>query len=1434
MAINWNDIRPFNNSQNNAFEELVCQLAREEVLTTATGFYRIAAPDGGVEAYCVMPGGEEHGWQAKYFFSVEASQWTQLTESFERALKTHPNLSKYYIAIPLDRQDPRKDKQKWFMDKWNEQKVKWIQTAKGQGRSIEIEYWGSSELIHRLSSNKHAGRKRFWFGKEDFSEEWFSSRLEAAILDLGERYTAELNVHLPISKAFDSLEYNQSFRTEIRNHFHFLIKEINAVLAQHSKNESLKVPLEKIFKLQNQISQQFEANHGFDAFYGQSMDIEALRKVSDALLDAARECQNLIQDRDRGAINLIEKVREFERYIRSKRVALSNQPWLLLAGEAGMGKSHLLADVALRNKSSGAVSILLLGQHFTSDEPPWTQIFKSILRINCNEDEFLGALNALGEAQGQRLLFMIDAINEGRGRYFWPAHIVSFINKFSKYPWIGLVLSIRSSYVDLIAPPNAINKTGMVELHHVGFANLEHRAVNFFFSQYKIEQPNVPFLKSEFSNPLFLKLFCEGLKKANLRRIPKGYEGITSIINFFLSSINKKLSSPSYFDYPDNLNLVLKTVSELLEYKFNNNIPYVSYEKAFELAEENIKKYSNKHRFLDALISEGVLSRNAFWVGDKNEEGIYLAYERFEDHIFAGNLIERYLDKDNPKKAFTNNGPLTKFLSNDYSTQGILEALSILMPEKIDSELYELIENERSGEGPIKSAFIYSLIWRKYDSLDSKIYRYINEHILPYDDSFNEFFQILYLVAAEPNHLLNADSLHQYLFNIPLPHRDQIWTTYSALQDHQDSSINRLIEWARLDEDKGYLSYESRLLCGKAISWLFTSTNIAFRDSATKGLAALLKNSMDVSLELLKAFENVDDPYVYERVIAAVYGALLQSDGMAGVKELANYLLEVIFKQKEVYPNALVRDYSRNIIEYALFKGLFKLSNVNVIRPPYKSSFPKKFPTNQEIDKYKFDYKSKGFKNHYWAQNEIIDSMTTEYGRGVGRYGDFGRYTFQSRLDSWDMLDPQKLSNYACKLIFKKYGYDVDKHGPFDRNYAKGDRHRNLLERIGKKYQWMSLYEVIARVSDNYKMRDPSSGWREKKKYFWYQGPWEPSIRNIDPTGTNVIRDSEFKLPKVIENNKSEYNDWTGTHEKWLIRKDDLPDPISVIRTSANNGSEWVTLNCRVSWKEPLPPGGDYTDSLHKELIYDIDSYFVHEEQEEEILHWIDSRKFVVDRFPDGGSQYQIFSREYYWSPAYRFYDDPYHGRSNWSPISIFEDEKWVEFGSIMSTIERHHWETGSGDDSQLNYQAPRYEMFKGMELSFSRNIGEWLNKNGELVCLDPSVSRDGKSSLIIRKSDLLEFLKKNKLKIFWTCFGEKRISGGGISRNYYPKKWINLFGLFKVVDGEVVGILSSKTSNVEVRANESIDALKRTKDLQKLLDQLTKNAEKKRKNKSS
>jgi hypothetical protein len=102
ISINWQNLRSWGSSQNTAFEELCCQLAFYEKVPEGSKFIRKGTPDGGVECFWTLPNGNELGWQAKFFTSVEASQWEQLDDSVQTVLAKHLKLVSYTICLPSD------------------------------------------------------------------------------------------------------------------------------------------------------------------------------------------------------------------------------------------------------------------------------------------------------------------------------------------------------------------------------------------------------------------------------------------------------------------------------------------------------------------------------------------------------------------------------------------------------------------------------------------------------------------------------------------------------------------------------------------------------------------------------------------------------------------------------------------------------------------------------------------------------------------------------------------------------------------------------------------------------------------------------------------------------------------------------------------------------------------------------------------------------------------------------------------------------------------------------------------------------------------------------------------------------------------------------------------------------------------------------------
>jgi hypothetical protein len=218
MNTAWNNLRPWgkDNSQNDAFEALCCQLAEYESVPDGSLFTRKGAPDAGLECYWTFPTNAEWGWQAKFFFSPPGeAQWLQIDSSVQTALSKHPHLTKLTICVPIDQQDPRIPKRKDFKNEWDGRVAKWKKLAEDQGRDVIFEYWGEHQIFERLSRKEHAGRNKFWFNAALFDEDWFKKRWEEAKESAVPRYSTELNVQLPIAKVFDALGRTEEFDSRL-------------------------------------------------------------------------------------------------------------------------------------------------------------------------------------------------------------------------------------------------------------------------------------------------------------------------------------------------------------------------------------------------------------------------------------------------------------------------------------------------------------------------------------------------------------------------------------------------------------------------------------------------------------------------------------------------------------------------------------------------------------------------------------------------------------------------------------------------------------------------------------------------------------------------------------------------------------------------------------------------------------------------------------------------------------------------------------------------------------------------------------------------------------------------------------------------------------------------------------------------------------------
>ena len=518
MGLNWSDLRALNGSQREGFEELCSQLARDETPARAE-FVRKGSPDGGVECFCGFEDGREWGWQAKFFReSLREPQWSQIDRSIRTALEAHPGLIKYFVCVPRDRSDSRRPGVTTEMQRWERRVTTWEGWAHERGMEVEFVWWGESQLTELLSRDPQVGRHRFWFGTAaQFSNEWFDKHLERAVQVAGPRYTPEVHVDVPIVEDFELFGRSEFAVTAVRDAAKGVRKTSAYTLRRLARQEApdataqlaatvrsvdavvevlycMRCPADEQWPLSEVISRIDDALERLDGC------VEELAALADAFKEreAAEENgfssgpANPYKEVAREAGDLQYALEDASATLARFERAVNND-LMIITGEAGSGKTHLLCDVATRRLAKRSPTVILMGQQFTTSNPPWTQAREQLDLPEVSAQEFVGALEAAAQAADTRALFMIDALNEGRGHAIWPVHLVDLLTHLRASPWVGVVVSVRAPFIDHIVP-EAVRESAHEVAHH-GFAFDTYAAVERFCEHYGLMFPATPLLR---------------------------------------------------------------------------------------------------------------------------------------------------------------------------------------------------------------------------------------------------------------------------------------------------------------------------------------------------------------------------------------------------------------------------------------------------------------------------------------------------------------------------------------------------------------------------------------------------------------------------------------------------------------------------------------------------------------------------------------------------------------------------------------------------------------------------------------------------------------------------------------------------------------------------------------------------------------------------
>lgn len=716
----------------------------------------------------------------------------------------------------------------------------------------------------------------------------------------------------------------------------------------------------------------------------------------------------------------------------------------IIAGPAGTGKSHYLAYLVEKVKDTGDLSIFLKPKSFSGDNINFNEKLLELLEIpkGYTLPEILEKLNSFSKINNKRCFIFIDALNETTKNNIgfstiWKINLQSFINQIKSYPYLYIVCSLRTSYVEMIWDYKPKN---LVEIK--GFENdkITKAACNKYFDYYKINPSNLDYADiTIFRTPLLLDLYCKLIN-------PKRNETVEITID--LETYLK-----IFQDYIDVL--VVNEVKNKLNYASSRPIKEGFYKSSSFYYDKN-QDSLNIDDFVDAFdmdpkvsidnsISKAVLGYLIF-VKEfiNNKEFVKHTYQEVGGFLLATKLSQDFTNIYElvNSKDFNDKVIGTNITTHHQLRLDILKFLIALRPEII-----ELLSDSDS----IKLSW-----WQLFNSRTNLTEVELQSNLresLKTDSIFDN------LLEVSSNNWFNSDIKLNFNFISKIINDYNLWDfelkwTYFIYRkaDELDSFIDESIY--ELD-NQSKIILEKEIIIAKFISHILSTTVRELRDKATLYIINFGKLYPLELLELTIEASQYKDIYIYERLTSCCYGVLLIRQNDKEYLEyflprIADELFKLQFSENPTAPkyNYIVIDSIKHLIDFAILNDLISLTKQQKLK----------------ISNYEFTPPNDWIPPSEEQVNLINESHETSWPDPIGM--DFGIYTIP-RLIKKDDVDYNRrfaianvykrifelgyenldLSNFNNEL-FKEFIWGYDIYG------IKGK-----VDKLEKKYCWIAFFD---------------------------------------------------------------------------------------------------------------------------------------------------------------------------------------------------------------------------------------------------------------------------------------------------------------------------------------------------------------------------------------
>ena len=991
---------------------------------------------------------------------------------------------------------------------------------------------------------------------------------------------------------------------------------------------------------------------------------------------------------------------EFRRYLSIRALAV--------IAPAGRGKTHLAAELTAERgaRPSGVfLEAWPLRRTGTVDD-----LLPRLRGVSAGSfGEVLEAMEAAGARAGTRLPIVIDGLNESEDPANWKAELETLSVMLERFHHVVVVVTLRPS-VATFALPESLPRCELPD-----FGPLTVEAIRKYFEHYKIDAGNLHLPLERFSDPLFLRTFCEATNpdrdvQVTPEEVPASL--VAALARFRDTKVKRIAHQPGGISRHEQD--ILRALEDIALSFWESGRRAMPFREIRELINDEGADWTQS--LARALRDEGILSSDPDDAGDVRT---VILFDRFAGFLIADTLTRRkgkddfaaWIAEDHTLELLGIDPTQAHPLASD-----IREAFVGLVPRRFRVQLWQLVDGDLRAEALMGAAELEGK-WLDADTVD-EIARLA---VLPRNagdphpsgrrrDLFERFRE----VRDVTGHPLNADFLDRLLNGLSVTDRDLRWSEWVRhWEDESLSDVRAFIkDWqARTDRTP-----DDRLRA-LWLKWLLTSTLRDVRDSATHALYWYGRGKPEALFRLTVSGLMTNDPYVPERLLAAAFGVMMAAPGEQRefddeLRAFLDAIWTALAAKEPTSPTDhwLMREYVGGIVA--------------VVRRYYGNRLGEWSDGISFVPRRRPDPIHRG--DPRIAGRDLVYGM------------DFKNYTVGRLVPGrlpYDYHHPgyEEVLSWIRARVWE-LGWRPEHFRSIERVMAelqwRRDRRLGRLESYLKKYGWIGFYEAAGRLAD-----EGRSPLKPDEAHL-------PDV-DIDPSFPAKPPASDLTIPGWLPREPRDL-------EAWVTRGEvDIPDRLLRPESLRDFDGPWVGLSGFLEQRDRESRRATF-GFLQAVLVRNSD-------QEHLRALLLESARPVSGHSVSPTEAYGAFAGEIPWSASARLGATPDELTELYTRTIAGSDGREID---VEVPAHRYGWESnwsvtkGAGGQS-----VPAITLAAAFDLRALPSSLDWCDPQGHrasMTLAPPLGFEEGGYLLYVREDLIRQYCNQHDYELFWIVWGER------------------------------------------------------------------------------